>query len=200
MRKEADAGKQNFQVMKGSSVSVPRKTERQELLVLRNGVYAESIRKGIFGTTSREADYNHFRQTGSKMFKPGTTDRAVSLSTVSAYDELRRFLPDANVQDGDLGENFILDGPHFSAGTGGLSVGTVLRIGEVEIELMEANKPCYRLSRVPWAAHAAASWVGEKWWNHRDCPMSQAGGRGWLAKVLVEGRVHKGDQCTVVQP
>ena len=39
------------------------------------------------------------------------------------------------------------------------------------------------------------------WWNHADVPINKerAGGRGWLAKVIVEGTTQPGDAVTVVR-
>jgi MOSC domain-containing protein YiiM len=112
-----------------------------------------------------------------------------------------------NICDGDLGENFILVGPDWEASGMGLHVGTVLKLGEkVVIELTEANEPCYRMQHLPWAAAAKRVYgksntdprFEEKWWDGPSCVLSKEGGRGWLARVLVEGEVAEGNVCTVV--
>ena len=124
---------------------------------------------------------------------------------MDAYDALRRQLRDVHmcINDGDLGENIILDGPGFLAGSGGLAVGSVLQFGSTDdgptIELTEANSPCYRVAHCQWAAAAAKRWPskGQLWRKDPDCPLSLPGGRGWLARVLKEGVIRPGDLCSV---
>ena len=208
-QQEAEAGKPDFVLGRGLSKSNPSKPEAEYLLVRKEGVYRES-KGGVFGLPRREPDYNHFRQSGyfSKDwgFSAGTNDRAVSLSTVDAYNALRRMLPaDVRVDDGDLGENIILDGPGFPAGSGGLAVGSVLEFGSADgatIELTEANSPCYRVAHCQWAAAAAKRWpsAGKLWRKDPDCPLSLSGGRGWLARVVKEGVIRPGDLCIVKEP
>jgi hypothetical protein len=195
---------------KGLSYSDPGKQAVKKLLLTSGGVGVVS-KGGLFGNVQRIFDYNHFRTMGHRTFEKNTNNRAVSVSTVSAYDQLRRELQGdrVTIKDGDLGENLILDGPQWQAGAGGLSVGTVLRIGEkVEIEITEANEPCYRCHYLPFAAWAKQTYNAidpsdsdfrDKWWNGPSCVLSKEGGRGWFAKVLVEGDVHEGDSCTVIE-
>ena len=201
----------NWQCGKGLSLTPPRKPAVASLGASLDGVYCcESSGLWSWGEQKHVKDANHFRQQGMQStddcpgFSQGTNDRAVSLSTVDAYDAIRLQLPGVKVLDGDLGENIILDGPQFQAGNG-LDVGTVLRIGQsLEIQLTEVNKPCYRMQYVPWSAAAALRWTNVKeitkssWRKDPSCPLSQPGGRGWLAKVLVEGEIKPGDQCIVV--
>jgi MOSC domain-containing protein YiiM len=220
---EAEAGKVDFQLKKGISKSVLRK-EGTDALVVRSegkesaaGVYKQCS-GGLFGSMRLEQDYNHFRSCGFSRqeggFKAGTADRAVSISTVAAYDALRHSLPPSClVQDGDLGENVIIDGPGYLAGSGGLSVGTQLCFGgraktnggsgasvQTQIELTEYNKPCYRMKFLPWAAAARVKWTNcqeGKWWKDPACPLSRPGGRGWLARIQVDGTIATGDACEV---
>ena len=91
--------------------------------------------------------------------------------------------------------------PAIAAGVD-LRVGLRLAIGDhAVIELTEANKPCYRLNCLAWAAAAQKAYGdGSKWYNAEACPLSREGspgGRGWLAKVITEGEVRPGD---VVRP
>jgi len=146
------------------------------------------------------ADHNEYRTQGHQgNFEPGTRDRAVSIVTASVYDELRAILPGAKIAFGDLGENFLVEGPSHDGLD--LVVGTRLRIGaNVELELTEANKPCFRLKYLRWGSIAEKKF-GEQWWKNTDLPLAGkqcTGGRGWLAKVIVEGDVFPGDAVNVV--
>ena len=40
--------------------------------------------------------------------------------------------------------------------------------------------------------------MGDKWWESEKLPFKTPGGRGWLARVVVEGTVCPGDEVTVV--
>ena len=204
---EANAGKCDFKPGKGTSVSAPGKVAVEKLHVKTDGVYAQGAR-GWFGP-KLEVDYNHFRACGytrppnkvggyARNFKPGSNDRAISISTTVAYDALRVALPGSDVGDGDLGENVIVHGvtSHEAGDQSGWAEGAILRLGEtVVIELTEANMPCYRMQYVPWHAAALARWPRDdgKWWRHPECPLSKEGGRGWLGKVLAAGEVTNGD-------
>ena len=199
---ETAAGKNDFRQAAGTSKSKPAKAEVGSLIVKEDGVYTLCA-GGLFGGKQHVQDYNHFRASGYSGgkniagFPKGSNHRAVSLSTTASYDAMRAALPDATIRDGDLGENLIVDGPGWQIGEGGLSVGSVLRLGDTTtIELSEVNMPCYRMAHLPWAAAALARWPRKedaKWWKHPDCPLSRPGGRGWLARVLVTGEVAAGD-------
>merc|ERR1712176_500273 len=112
------------------------------------------IRKSWFSTVC-EKDFNEYRTRGHQgRFVSGTNDRAVTLMTVSAYEALRQTLPDATIRDGDLGENLLITGAALDGGVD-LDVGTRLQIGEqVQIEITEANQPCFRLGYVSWTETA----------------------------------------------
>ncbi|KAL1499198.1 hypothetical protein AB1Y20_013706 [Prymnesium parvum] len=144
----------------------------------------------------RIEDHNDYRTTGhTGRFEACTPDRAVSLVTEATYSMLRAKLPGIKISDGDLGENLLVSGPALEEGVD-LRVGSRLKLGTAEIELTEANKPCYRLGFLPWARDAQKLY-GETWWTHPELPLdheTHPGGRGWLAKVVVEGRTKKGDE------
>jgi len=165
-------------------------------------------RGSLFGWRYEIQDYNSYRMAGhSGRFEAGTGDRAVSVTTCAAYEAFRQALGDGGpVNDGDFGENVLVSGPPAVAGadgTDGLQVGDRLHLGSAVIELTEANAPCYRFNREPWSARAKAVWGGsapdgnaEKWFKAPSCPLcpeTYPGGRGWLAKVLVEGDAREGD-------
>lgn len=141
-------------------------------------------------------DFNAYRAKGHRgRFQPGTRDRAVSLVVVDSYERLYRALPFAIVQKGDLGENLLVNGPSCDEGVD-IQVGTRLQIGDsVVIEISEANSPCYRLGYLPWADEVCRRY-GDKWFKSNELPLSNSvhpGGRGWLARVLIEGEVKPGD-------
>ena len=107
------------------------------------------------------ADYNNYRTGGHKgRFEAGTNDRAISVGTVAAYETLRATLPGVTINDGDLGENILLDGPSALAGVD-LAVGTHLQIGGCVLALTEANNPCYRFNRQSWVAAAKAAFAAD---------------------------------------
>jgi hypothetical protein len=208
----------------GDNRSPMLKTACDTLELRKEGVVGKArVFFGMFGSRTI-ADFNGYRQRGdsSRGFAPGTPDRAVMLVCDSVYDELRAALPDVTIPAGSIGENLLVSGPAFRAGMD-LAVGTRLRVGDTAtIEITEANNPCYRLRCVlcgagdgvaevlkvrlmtdgrlgytTWAKQAEAKY-GEKWWEHRDLPLSlehHPGGRGWLCKVVVEGTVKPGDGC-----
>ena len=156
---------------------------------------------------TKMADYNNYRTGGHKgRFEAGTNDRAISVGTVAAYETLRATLPGVTINDGDLGENILLDGPSALAGAD-LAVGTHLQIGGCVLALTEANNPCYRFNRQPWVAAAKAAFAADapepsKWFKAPSCPLNHEinpGVRGWLAKVVREGEVRKGDEVKKVK-
>ena len=165
----------------------------------------------LFGFGYDIKDFNNYRTQGhTGRFEAGSLDRAVSVATVAAYDALREALgPEQGrlVKDGDLGENITLDGPSATSSkkkTGdGLFVGQKLKIGAATIQITEANNPCYRCNTLPWAAAGKALWGAtapegnaEKWFKSPKCLLFNEtfpGIRGYLAKVLVEGKVAVGD-------
>mmetsp|Transcript_66328 Transcript_66328/g.186819 ORF Transcript_66328/g.186819 Transcript_66328/m.186819 type:complete len:113 (+) Transcript_66328:631-969(+) len=93
----------------------------------------------------------------------------------------------------------LLEGPGHTGAD--LRVGMVLQVGdEVVLELTEANKPCYRLGHVQWAAEAERAF-GKKWWASDRLPLTAnqpTGGRGWLARVVAEGTVAPGAAVRVL--
>lgn len=194
----------SLRTKQGGYRSSQRKVECSDMDVRSTGV-SGSTRRWLWGPwvlTRQMEDFNAYRTRGgdSGEFEPRTINRAVSIVTVHTYDELRRKLPECRIHPGDLGENLLLMGPSLKAGVD-LNVGMRLRIGDkVQLEITEANKPCHRLNFLPWA-HQAERRFGAAWWNHPDmptCPETSPGGRGWLAKVVVEGRLYPMDLVAVV--
>ena len=185
------------------------------LTLRREGVVGEASVNPNFlgrllGMTHRVKDYNSYRSRGhAGRFEAGTNDRAVMVTSMAAYDELRSAIGAEHaplIEDGDLGENILLRGPSATAseraGDGRLAVGSWLRIGSSVLEVTEANNPCYRFNTQPWAAAARERWGSgspdgpEKWFRNPKCPLNNEhfpGVRGWLCRVVEEGEVAVGD-------
>lgn len=190
-----------------------QKVSCEKLEILQDGV--QGTAKGLFGVTQYMIrDYNHYRTQGhSGRFEAGTNERAVFIATVAAYDLLQTALDKSGqckIKKGDLGENILIDAPTALGGknNGGLCVGAKVRIGSALVELTEANNPCYRFNTQSWASQAQKLWGNTapdgnaaKWFKSPDCPLNHEvnpGVRGWLAKVLEEGEILKGDQAQLV--
>ena len=177
----------------------PGKRLCDSLAVDKHGVYELQPGAGLFGSSLQRRDKNTYRDkllTEKKISAVKHLDRAVSIATVAAYDDLRLELPTANVANGDCGENFVLDFPPAQ-----LSVGTKLQLGaKVVVQIAEENKPCLKLNNLAWAGHAAHRWPQKNkyWWKDAACPLNDRGGRGWLARVLTTGVVRQGDVVTVI--
>ena len=170
----------------------PGKRRCDLLAVDKHGVYEPQPGAELFGSALQRRDKNTYRDKTSASKR---LDRAVSIATVAAYDDLRLELPKAHVANGDCGENFILDLPPAQ-----LSVRTKLRLGaKVVVQIAEENKPCFKLSRLAWAGHAARRWPQRRsWWTDAACPLHGQGGRGWLARVVTPGDVRQGDVVAVL--
>ena len=103
----------------------------------------------------------------------GNWHRQVSLLS---YDKVRDFnSTGARVKEGDFGENLVVEGIDFKQ----LPVGTVLRCGDVLLELTQIGKECH--------SHCAI--------HHRmgDCIMPR---EGVFARVLVGGTIAPGEVMT----
>ncbi|CAB9508528.1 expressed unknown protein [Seminavis robusta] len=200
----------------GTMKSKQKKVLCEKLEIIKDG--CKGTAKGLFFTKYNIQDYNHYRMQGdSRKFEAGTMDRAVSISTVSAYDTLQKALDHTGkikVERGDLGENILIDGPPATATTvgskdaSGLFVGAKIRVGSALLEVTEANNPCYRFNTQSWAPHAKEIWGNSapdgncaKWFKSPQCPLNHQvnpGVRGWLARVVEEGETRTGDQAQLV--
>lgn len=107
----------------------------------------------------------------------GKWHRQVSLLS---YDKIREFnARGANVEDGDFGENLVVEGLDFR----NLPVGTVFHAGTVVLRMTQIGKECH--------SHCAIHQrVG-------DCIMPR---EGVFAEVLQEGDIKPGDEMTAVLP
>ena len=102
--------------------------------------------------------------------------RQVSLLGLECIEAFRR--RGGNVEFGAFGENLVVDGFHFSS----LPVGTLLRCGDVLLEITQIGKECHNHCAVYEA-------VG-------DCIMPR---EGVFARVLEGGIIRPGDRMVEVQ-
>ena len=196
-----------------------KKISCEQLEVKEEGVIGVA-RGRFFVNKYKVKDFNFFRTQGKPgEMEPGTKDRAVSISTVSAYKLLQEQLDPtmtiAKVEYGDLGENILLDGPlplqdsNKDITSNGIYVGAQLKIGSCVLEITECNKPCYRFNTQSWAMHGKSLWgktapegITQNWFKSPECPLNNIvnpGIRGWLAKVIVEGDISKDDVAVKIE-
>jgi MOSC domain-containing protein YiiM len=105
----------------------------------------------------------------------GPWHRQVSLLSVESVNKMRRL--GAKVSYGDFAENLTVEGIDLFK----LPVGTLLRIGEIELEVTQIGKECHR-------GCAIRQQVG-------DCVMPR---EGIFARVLKSGFVQIGDKLEVI--
>lgn len=114
-------------------------------------------------------DYNHYRATTLG----GDPDQAILVITLEVLDGLRR--EGWPVGPGDLGENLTLDGVPEAL----LRPGTLLKLGEVRLEISKRCEPCTELHTLPY--------VGKR--RGKDFVRTMVDRRGWYARVLAGGLV-----------
>ncbi len=124
-----------------------------------------------------EGDYNKWRTEKAN----GDPDQAVLLLTEELLAQLRE--EGWPVQPGDLGENVTLAGVSYDA----LTPGTVLRLGEVRLQVSKACDPCTVLYTLPY--------VGVE--RGPEFLRVMNGRRGWYARVLHGGVVRSGSPVEV---
>jgi TatD DNase family protein len=104
----------------------------------------------------------------------GNWHRQVSLLSLQKIDAFRA--KGAQVRDGDFGENLVVEGIDFAS----LPLGTILRCGEVELEMTQIGKECH--------SHCAI-------FKHMgDCIMPR---EGVFARVIHGGYIRAGDDMRV---
>ncbi|MDR1251308.1 MAG: MOSC domain-containing protein [Treponema sp.] len=128
------------------------------------------------GTAKRDAGRAEFVvQHGIKGdAHAGNWHRQVSLLSVQKIDAFRS--RGAEVSDGDFGENLVVEGIDFSS----LPVGTILRCGEVVLEMTQIGKECHN--------HCAI------FKRMGDCIMPR---EGVFARVIHGGVIKTGDEMRV---
>ena len=123
-------------------------------------------------------DHNNFRRN-----KKGN-DPNMALMLLS-YDIISQLNEEGwPVKSGDLGENIMIEGIHYSD----FAPKNQYKIGNVEIEISFVCDPCMTLQNLPY--------IGKK--NINSFIKALMGRRGWYAKVLKAGIIQKGDPLTII--
>ena len=104
----------------------------------------------------------------------GNWHRQVSLLALQKIDAFRA--RGADVNDGDFGENLVVEGIDFAS----LPLGTLLRSGKVVLEMTQIGKECH--------SHCAI------FKRMGDCIMPR---EGVFARVIHGGRIRAGDEMRV---
>jgi MOSC domain-containing protein YiiM len=167
-----------------------RKVECSSLRVTKKGV---------------EGDYNHYRTVALK----STEDRAVSILTMDVMKSLRATYQNYKpIQEGDLGENILVDGVPF----GFFRVGDRYRFvsssdvkeeedAVVLVEITEPIEPCANLCKLPYINDSTMQPRErirrcQEFIQHLD---RFDGYRGWYAKVLDGGLIDTGAIVSLVE-
>jgi MOSC domain-containing protein YiiM len=122
-------------------------------------------------------DYNLYRQTQ----RSGDPDMAVLLVPEETIGELNR--DGWPVRAGDLGENITTSGIPYDK----LRPSATVRIGEVVLRTVKPCEPCTNLYLLPYVGDARGPAFLK----------ATLGRRGWFARVVREGRIHRGDRVEV---
>ena len=128
---------------------------------------AEVTFSGIVG------DYNRFRSTKKK----NDPEMGLMLLTSDIIHELNS--EGWPIQPGDLGENITLTDMDYRS----LAPRQKYEVGSIQIEISFICDPCSNLQVLPY--------VGKK--KIKGFIKTLLGRRGWYAKVLKAGTIHKGD-------
>ena len=106
----------------------------------------------------------------------GGPDRAVCLFSDELYDDLRE--DGIDLPAGSVGENFTTSGIDLNS----LTPGDRLRVGDSLIEITNVREPCSKLNKL-----------------HPQLLKKIAGRSGWVAKVVEQGIVRRGDGIEVLK-
>ena len=127
-----------------------------------------------------EGDFNVYRQQE----KGGDPNMGVLLLPEETLSDLNG--DGWPVRPGDLGENVTTSGIPYEA----LAPGRRIRIGEAVLETTKACDPCTNLYLLPYVgAERGPRFI-----------KAMLGRRGWYARVVREGVVHRGDRIEVSPP
>jgi MOSC domain-containing protein YiiM len=151
-----------------------------------------------------EGDYNHYRTVALK----STEDRAVSILTSDVMNSTRSTNKYKHINEGDLGENILVEGVSFG----------FFRVGEryefvscddeddddasVVVEITEPIEPCANLCTLPFINDGSIP-PRERIARCQDFIeyLDRFDGyRGWYAKVHVEGIVKEGATVSCLLP
>lgn len=105
----------------------------------------------------------------------GNWHRQVSFLGIESLNKMKNVLPD--LKSGDFAENIMTEGLTLYE----LPVGTVLRVGETEVEITQIGKECHQGCEI-------RKLTG-------DCVMPR---EGIFGKVLKEGTVYPGDEIEIL--
>lgn len=140
-----------------------------------------------------QGDYNHYRAVALA----NTATRAVSLVTVDVMNFLRES-GYAEVRDGDLGENLLIEGMKFDD----IRIGDRYRIGsDAELTITEAMIPCANLCKLHWINRDRLK-PRERLMACQDVLTlldGKPGLRGWYAEVTKEGNVKLGATVDILR-
>jgi MOSC domain-containing protein YiiM len=139
-----------------------------------HGLPKKRIEQSFVSTEGLQGDFNNYRFTA----KNNTPNRAVLLYTDDKLKELNN--EGWSIKPGDIGENFLISNINYDS----LSIGTKVRIGEIELEIAEVCDPCSNLSVLPY--------VGKD--RIKEFIKTLKGRRGWYARVIKEGFVNGNDK------
>jgi MOSC domain-containing protein YiiM len=169
MTSKTDAGIRGRVVRLGAKGKVPGE----------HGLPKPEIREATVSLQGFTTDYNLYRQTQ----RSGDPDMALLLMPLETLEELRR--EGWPVSPGDLGENVTTSGIPYDR----LRPPQRVRLGAVVAETSKSCDPCDNLYLLPYIGH------------ERGPAFLKAtlGRRGWYARVLTPGVVHKGDAIELVE-
>ena len=155
-------------------------------------------------------DYNHYRTVALK----STGNRAISIITkdVSAYIQTSDggYFANKGYNDGDLGENVLVDGVDFdffqvgrsyrfsTQKKGGESEGAV---EDVIVEITEPMEPCANLCKLPYINDPTIASPQERLGRcqYLIAALGQKEGlRGWYARIVQGGVIHVGDSLSAI--
>lgn len=158
--------------------------------------FARVSKEGVQG------DYNHYRTVALS----STEDRAVSILTTDVMTSIRATYKNYNVQEGDLGENILIDGVSFRF----FHVGQQYRFQSTDdetrkdesviVEITEPIEPCANLCKLSYINDDSISPKDriercQDLIEHLDM---HDGYRGWYAKVVKEGTMKSGSHVSKV--
>jgi MOSC domain-containing protein YiiM len=158
--------------------------------------FARVSKEGVQG------DYNHYRTVALS----STEDRAVSILTTDVMTSIRATYKNYSVQEGDLGENILIDGVSFRF----FQVGQQYRFQSMDdetrkdesviVEITEPIEPCANLCKLSYINDDSISPKDriercKEFIEHLD---AYDGYRGWYAKVVKEGTMKSGSQVSKV--
>jgi MOSC domain-containing protein YiiM len=149
-----------------------------------------------------EGDYNHYRTLALH----STKDRAISILTTDVMKSLRVTYGKYQMQEGDLGENILVDGVTFRFFRVGqyyqFTTTTIDKDSEsrVVIEITEPVEPCANLCKLPYINDDSIEPKQriERCKDFIDHLDRFDGYRGWYAKVHDEGSIGIGARVSLV--